>query len=194
MRVGRDHHRSRSCRYAIVRRSRRAPTVLGDGEVVGRVNLVDLIDGAAELGYRIAERAAGRGLATSAVRRSVGSRLWARVRRLRPHVGAGRHCAGQPRVAGGAHPGGFVLAESVELDGQPEVRFVRDLTLTERPADRWVRVVRRSQPADRWQADALVSHLDLDRVDEHVERSCRRLQPSVTYVLAQEISRRELDG
>ncbi|MFD7117818.1 GNAT family N-acetyltransferase [Streptomyces sp. NPDC059922] len=38
------------------------------GEVLGRVNLVDVADGAAELGYRIAERAAGRGLATSAVR------------------------------------------------------------------------------------------------------------------------------
>ncbi|MFJ5806369.1 GNAT family N-acetyltransferase [Streptomyces sp. NBC_01426] len=39
------------------------------GEVLGRVNLVDLSDGDAELGYRIAERAAGRGLATAAVRR-----------------------------------------------------------------------------------------------------------------------------
>ncbi|MEW1721245.1 GNAT family N-acetyltransferase [Streptomyces sp. NPDC093109] len=38
------------------------------GEVLGRVNLVDVADGSAELGYRIAERAAGRGLATSAVR------------------------------------------------------------------------------------------------------------------------------
>ncbi|MFF1816461.1 GNAT family N-acetyltransferase [Kribbella sp. NPDC058245] len=40
----------------------------GDGAVVGRVNLVDIDDGSAELGYRIAERAAGRGLATAAVR------------------------------------------------------------------------------------------------------------------------------
>ncbi|MFF5705539.1 GNAT family N-acetyltransferase [Streptomyces sp. NPDC012794] len=38
------------------------------GEVLGRVNLVDVADGGAELGYRIAERAAGRGLATAAVR------------------------------------------------------------------------------------------------------------------------------
>ncbi|MFD7710198.1 GNAT family N-acetyltransferase [Streptomyces sp. NPDC059785] len=38
------------------------------GAVLGRVNLVDAADGAASLGYRIAERAAGRGLATSAVR------------------------------------------------------------------------------------------------------------------------------
>lgn len=39
--------------------------VVGDGgEVLGRVNLVDVADGEAELGYRIAERATGRGLAT----------------------------------------------------------------------------------------------------------------------------------
>ncbi|MFE6164864.1 GNAT family N-acetyltransferase [Streptomyces sp. NPDC056486] len=41
----------------------------GDGAVLGRVNLVDVADGEAELGYRIAEHAAGRGLATDAVRR-----------------------------------------------------------------------------------------------------------------------------
>jgi ribosomal-protein-alanine N-acetyltransferase len=39
------------------------------GEVVGRVNLVEVADGSAELGYRIAQQVAGRGLATAAVRR-----------------------------------------------------------------------------------------------------------------------------
>ncbi|MFE4969491.1 GNAT family N-acetyltransferase [Streptomyces sp. NPDC056660] len=38
------------------------------GEVLGRFNLVDVADGGADLGYRVAQRAAGRGLATSAVR------------------------------------------------------------------------------------------------------------------------------
>lgn len=38
------------------------------GAVLGRVNLVDVADGAADLGFRVAERAAGRGLATAAVR------------------------------------------------------------------------------------------------------------------------------
>ncbi|MGO1055172.1 GNAT family N-acetyltransferase [Crossiella sp. CA198] len=43
--------------------------VLGDnGEVLGRVNLVEVADGGAELGFRIAARAAGQGLATAAVR------------------------------------------------------------------------------------------------------------------------------
>ncbi|MGW8884487.1 GNAT family N-acetyltransferase [Streptomyces sp. NPDC055749] len=44
--------------------------LVGDAdEVLGRVNLVDVADGSADLGYRIAEKAAGQGLATSAVRR-----------------------------------------------------------------------------------------------------------------------------
>jgi catechol 2,3-dioxygenase-like lactoylglutathione lyase family enzyme len=34
------------------------------------------------------------------------SGLWTRVHRLRPDVAAGRPCAGQPRLAGGAQPGG----------------------------------------------------------------------------------------
>lgn len=47
--------------------------VAGDaGEVLGRVNLFDVADGGADLGYRIAERAAGRGLATWAAREICG--------------------------------------------------------------------------------------------------------------------------
>jgi ribosomal-protein-alanine N-acetyltransferase len=42
--------------------------VLIDGELLGRVNLVDVTDGSAELGFRIAQKAAGKGLATAAVR------------------------------------------------------------------------------------------------------------------------------
>ena len=38
-----------------------------DGSVLGRFNLVDIEDGTAELGYRVAEHAAGRGLATATV-------------------------------------------------------------------------------------------------------------------------------
>src|ERR1700736_1116111 len=38
------------------------------GEVVGRVNLTEVADGSAELGYRIARKAAGQGLATAGVR------------------------------------------------------------------------------------------------------------------------------
>ncbi|GAB7181154.1 GNAT family N-acetyltransferase [Kitasatospora sp. Ki12] len=48
-----------TCRFHVVRDA--------DGELVGRVNLVDLVDGSAEVGYRIAASAAGRGIATAAV-------------------------------------------------------------------------------------------------------------------------------
>ncbi|MFD0144523.1 MULTISPECIES: GNAT family N-acetyltransferase [unclassified Streptomyces] len=43
--------------------------LVGDGgEILGRFNLVDVADGGAELGYRVAEKAAGRGHATRGVR------------------------------------------------------------------------------------------------------------------------------
>jgi [ribosomal protein S5]-alanine N-acetyltransferase len=38
-----------------------------DGRVLGRFNLFDVADGSAVLGYRVAQRAAGRGVATAAV-------------------------------------------------------------------------------------------------------------------------------
>jgi ribosomal-protein-alanine N-acetyltransferase len=38
-----------------------------DGDVVGRFNLYDLANGTAEVGYRVAQRVAGRGVATSAL-------------------------------------------------------------------------------------------------------------------------------
>jgi [ribosomal protein S5]-alanine N-acetyltransferase len=42
--------------------------VEASGAIVGRINLFDVADGSADLGFRMAERAAGRGLATAAVR------------------------------------------------------------------------------------------------------------------------------
>ena len=41
--------------------------VADDGSVLGRFNLYDLEDGTATLGYRVAEQAAGRGVATATV-------------------------------------------------------------------------------------------------------------------------------
>ncbi|OEV20259.1 GCN5 family acetyltransferase, partial [Streptomyces nanshensis] len=41
--------------------------VAEDGSVLGRFNLYDLEDGAAELGYRVAQHVAGRGVATATV-------------------------------------------------------------------------------------------------------------------------------
>jgi [ribosomal protein S5]-alanine N-acetyltransferase len=45
--------------------------VAADGSIVGRVNLFEVADGSADLGYRIAERHTGRGLATAAVRQVI---------------------------------------------------------------------------------------------------------------------------
>ena len=39
-----------------------------DGSVLGRFNLFDIADGSAELGYRVAQHVAGRGVATATVR------------------------------------------------------------------------------------------------------------------------------
>jgi [ribosomal protein S5]-alanine N-acetyltransferase len=41
--------------------------VADDGTVLGRFNLVDVSDGTAELGYRVAQQVAGRGVATATV-------------------------------------------------------------------------------------------------------------------------------
>ncbi|MFF2962188.1 GNAT family N-acetyltransferase [Streptomyces sp. NPDC057963] len=40
-----------------------------EGEILGRFNLLDVAAGSAELGYRVAEKATGRGLATATVLR-----------------------------------------------------------------------------------------------------------------------------
>src|SRR3954471_5803111 len=42
--------------------------VAEDGSVLGRFNLVDIEDHSAELGYRVAQHVAGRGVATETVR------------------------------------------------------------------------------------------------------------------------------
>lgn len=95
-----------------------------DGAVVGRVNLIDVADGSAELGYRIAERAAGRGLATDAVRRVCA-------------LAATEYGLAALRAATTAdNPGsrtvlsrtGFVPAGEIVLDERPGFRYVRDLS------------------------------------------------------------------
>lgn len=96
----------------------------GDGAVLGRVNIVHVTDGSAELGYRIAERAAGRGLATSAVRQVCALALAEYgLSVLRAETTLDN--AGSQAVL--AH-NGFVRAGEVTLDGRPGLRFTRILT------------------------------------------------------------------
>jgi ribosomal-protein-alanine N-acetyltransferase len=72
--------------------------LIGDeGEVLGRVNLVDVAEGSAELGFRIAEKAAGQGLATTSVRKV--TRLAATTYRLKSlRAGAATTNTGSQKV------------------------------------------------------------------------------------------------
>jgi ribosomal-protein-alanine N-acetyltransferase len=97
--------------------------VESDGEIVVPVKLVDLADGAAELGHRIAESATGRGLATSGVRRvcELASSDYGLVS-LR--AGAAVDNPASQAVLAKA---GFVRAGTEETDGL--LQFVRDLAV-----------------------------------------------------------------
>ncbi|WP_282793646.1 GNAT family N-acetyltransferase [Streptomyces sp. CC224B] len=96
----------------------------GDGEILGRVNLVDVADGSAELGYRIAEKATSRGLATDAVRQvCVLAATEYGLTSLRAATTADN--PGSRAVLARA---GFVPTGEIVLDGRPGVSYVRDLT------------------------------------------------------------------
>ncbi|GHC61421.1 GNAT family N-acetyltransferase [Streptomyces flavofungini] len=96
----------------------------GDGEIFGRVNLVDVADGAAELGYRIAEKAARQGLATSAVEKvcALAATEYG-LTSLRASTTLDN--PGSEAVLARC---GFVPAGETELDGRPGITYTRDLT------------------------------------------------------------------
>jgi ribosomal-protein-alanine N-acetyltransferase len=104
----------------------------GDGAVLGRFNLVDvdLTDGSAELGFRVAERAAGRGVATDGVRRV--------LTLARSAYGLRRLFASAALANGGSlavlRNTGFVPVGEVALDGQPGLWHVRALTPDDQPS------------------------------------------------------------
>ncbi|MGX6601809.1 GNAT family N-acetyltransferase [Micromonosporaceae bacterium Da 78-11] len=89
-----------------------------DGSVLGRFNLVDLADGGAELGFRVAERAAGRGVATEGVRRT--------LMLARAEYGLRRVVADAAEVNAGSREvlrrNGFVPVGAVVLNGRPGLR------------------------------------------------------------------------
>jgi ribosomal-protein-alanine N-acetyltransferase len=97
----------------------------GNGEVLGRVNLVDVADGSAELGFRIAEKAAGRGLATAAVRQmcTTAARDYG-LRSLRASAAVDN--AGSRAVLG--HVGFVPTGEEVLLAGRTGHRYLLSLT------------------------------------------------------------------
>ncbi|WP_030737624.1 GNAT family N-acetyltransferase [Streptomyces sp. NRRL S-31] len=100
--------------------------VAEDGSVLGRFNLVDIEDGTAELGYRVARHVAGRGVATATVRELC--RLAAARHGLRTLRAATTHRnAASRRVLTKA---GFVPvgpADPAHLSGEPGTWYQRDL-------------------------------------------------------------------
>ncbi|MEW2576364.1 GNAT family N-acetyltransferase [Streptomyces syringium] len=94
------------------------------GEVLGRINLVDVADGSAELGYRIAEKAARRGLATSAVLQACALAATAYgLTTLRAATTLDN--AGSRAVLART---GFVPTGEVLLGGHPGISYTRDLS------------------------------------------------------------------
>ena len=102
--------------------------VAEDGSVLGRFNLYRIEDGTADLGYRVAQHATGRGVATAAVRELC--RLAAARHGLRTLRAATSHAnAASQRVLAKA---GFVPAgpaDPADLGGKPGSWYQRDLTL-----------------------------------------------------------------
>ncbi|MET7766363.1 GNAT family N-acetyltransferase [Streptomyces sp. NPDC005393] len=97
--------------------------VADQGDLVGRVNLVDVEEGAAELGYRIGERAAGRGMATAAVEEVC--RLAAAAYRLSALTAV--TTLDNPASMAVLTRNGFTAVEDISLDGRPGVRYRRRL-------------------------------------------------------------------
>src|SRR5437870_1045765 len=93
------------------------------GEVVGRVNLTEVGDGSAELGYRIAQKAAGQGLATAAVRkvREVAATEYG-LSRLRARV-----TLDNPASRKVLEHNGFVAGGSLTLNGKPARSYICEL-------------------------------------------------------------------
>ena len=100
--------------------------VAEDGSVLGRFNLYHLQDGTANLGYRVAQHVAGRGVATATVRELC--RLAAARHGLRTLKAAtARENAASRKVLAKA---GFVLvgpADPADLGGKPGTWYRRDL-------------------------------------------------------------------
>ncbi|MDT0343550.1 GNAT family N-acetyltransferase [Streptomyces litchfieldiae] len=93
------------------------------GELIGRVNLVDVEEGAAELGYRVGERAAGRGVATAAAREAC--RLAAAEYGLRELTAVTTLDNEASRAV--LARAGFGVVGDVDIDGRPGLRFLRRL-------------------------------------------------------------------
>jgi len=93
------------------------------GEVVGRVNLIDVAAGSAELGYRIAQKAAGQGLATAAVRevRELAATQYG-LSRLRAKA-----TTDNPASQTVLERNGFVVVGELTLNDKPAISYICEL-------------------------------------------------------------------
>jgi ribosomal-protein-alanine N-acetyltransferase len=100
--------------------------VAEDGAVLGRFNLVFGADGVAELGYRVAQRVAGRGVATATVRdlcRLAASRH--AVTRLRAATAEENAASRRVLLNNGFTPVG--PADPADIGGKPGTWYERDI-------------------------------------------------------------------
>jgi ribosomal-protein-alanine N-acetyltransferase len=93
------------------------------GRIVGRINLVEVADGSAELGYRIAQECAGRGVATSAVGeiRDLAAKSYG-LTILRAKV-----TLDNPASHKILERNGFVATGEMTLNGKPAVTYLCEL-------------------------------------------------------------------
>ncbi|MFF2011143.1 GNAT family N-acetyltransferase [Streptomyces sp. NPDC058195] len=94
-----------------------------DDEVLGRFNLVDAADGAAELGFRLAEKATHRGLATAAVRHLC---TLAATDYGLTTLHARAAIANAPSRTVLTRAGFTPTGETLQLNGQPALAYVRE--------------------------------------------------------------------
>jgi len=94
-----------------------------DGTVTGRVNLIDISDSEAELGYRIGRDFAGHGLATKAVRHACHlARTVYGLERLRAATTVDNHGSRTVLLRNG-----FTIVGETTLDGRPAHLFIVNL-------------------------------------------------------------------
>ena len=109
--------------------------VAEDGSVLGRFNLYDVEDGTAELGYRVAQHAAGRGLATATVRelcQLAAARLG--LHTLRAATSRENTASQKVLTKAGFVPAG--PADPAHLGGKQGTWYQRDLTAGDAPQQR----------------------------------------------------------
>ena len=94
-----------------------------DGSVLGRFNLFDIADGSAELGYRVAQHVAGRGVATATVRELCQVAAARHGLRTLKAVTTRENVASQKVLT----KAGFVPTGPAEIAGKPGTWYQRDL-------------------------------------------------------------------